>query len=403
MPLFLMPVLVVAMPPQDFGRLALFQALMAFVLVVTGCGLSGSLSRRFPELTVPEQARYVRSLAVVFAAIAAFVSFLALALGPWVAGVMGLPLRLLFLLGPAALSQQTVEICLVRLQMDDRAWSYAGIRLVQASLDAGFSLALVCGLKWGWEGRVLGNACASAAVAILSLAVCAGGDGPRVSKGFMKEALRFGLPLLPHSVAGVSTFWLDRLILTVVLGLGPVGVYSAAFQASGALGVLGTALNLAFVPWLYRCLAAAHSDASGGVSLRIAKVLVLLNTGLLAIGLAVGFGLQFLMWRFAPASYREAAPLVAAMTIGFALNAMYKTVCNLILFKGLTAKLSGVTVITSAASAGLLIILSSRWGLPGAAGSFLLTHAIQFLLTFRVAYRASPLPYRRAFRGLPRS
>ncbi len=80
----------------------------------------------------------------------------------------------------------------------------------------------------------------------------------RFSRDFARRALDFGLPLLPHSLAGwllsVSDRWLLGLLLGVAAAdaLAAVGVYSLGYQLGYAVSLVAISFNAAWLPFLYR-------------------------------------------------------------------------------------------------------------------------------------------------------
>ena len=67
-------------------------------------------------------------------------------------------------------------------------------------------------------------------------------------------ALAFSLPLVPHALAGWALEMSDRAILTRLLPLHDVGVYSLGYQLGAAMGLVTTAFNAAWVPFLFGTL-----------------------------------------------------------------------------------------------------------------------------------------------------
>jgi hypothetical protein len=71
----------------------------------------------------------------------------------------------------------------------------------------------------------------------------------------VREALAFGVPLVPH-VAGLFVLnAADRLVINKDLGLAQAGIYMVAVQITMAMAIVFDAINRAYVPWLFARLA----------------------------------------------------------------------------------------------------------------------------------------------------
>src|SRR5690606_2773692 len=71
---------------------------------------------------------------------------------------------------------------------------------------------------------------------------------------YIREILRFGVPLVPH-VAGVFLLVsVNRFVINVELGLAQTGIYMVAVQFSAALALVFESINKAYVPWLFERL-----------------------------------------------------------------------------------------------------------------------------------------------------
>ena len=161
-----------------------------------------------------------------------------------------------------------LTVSLAVAQARGAAVRYGTLQVSNTLLGLLFTLGLVVGLGWRWEGRALGHAAAALLVSGSGLALLRR-EGvisvwPRPSEIF--EALRFGLPLVPHALAAVALTTIDRLMVSGLAGESQAGVYFAGAQLMAPLALLGAAINQALVPWLFLCLAdpaAVQGDRAG--------------------------------------------------------------------------------------------------------------------------------------------
>ncbi len=109
-------------------------------------------------------------------------------------------------------------------------------------------------LHWGAGGRIMGQVLSVLAFAAVAVALM---YRDRLLSflvwrpDYLREALAFGLPLVPH-IAGIYLLsTVDRLVVNSKLGLAEAGIYVVAVQLSAAMALVFDAINKAYVPWLY--------------------------------------------------------------------------------------------------------------------------------------------------------
>lgn len=74
------------------------------------------------------------------------------------------------------------------------------------------------------------------------------------NQGYWKFTLLFNIPLLPHYLSQVLLNQSDRIVISVYCGDVQAGIFSIAYSVSMIIMVAVTAVNSAFVPWMYRSL-----------------------------------------------------------------------------------------------------------------------------------------------------
>jgi O-antigen/teichoic acid export membrane protein len=148
-------------------------------------------------------------------------------------------------------------------QVQGFAFRYGCWQVGFSILFLGVTLALVAGVGLGWKGYAIGQAFAAAALGTAGLLVIGQSSmlTLRFTRDHLAQALHFGLPLLPHTLAGVAIANMDRLILSGTVGPSETGMYFVAVQISSILVLFAGAANQAWVPWLFSQLANGSAAA----------------------------------------------------------------------------------------------------------------------------------------------
>ncbi len=141
-------------------------------------------------------------------------------------------------------------ILLIRLAIFQSAKNgvhFAIFRVGQAAVDAIASIVLILVFAWDWQGRLIGISAGillSASVALVSLAV-GGYLKLQPNRAYMLNALKFGLPLVPHVFGGMLLSTVDRVLISNVIGISATGIYMVAVQIGLGIYLVADACNRA--------------------------------------------------------------------------------------------------------------------------------------------------------------
>lgn len=253
----LLPLYTRFLSPAEYGIVALTVACTVVLGMLYPLGLRGAVSRMFYEGGTPEERK--ERLGTLWIAMMVSSAVMALALdraGPAL-GRLLLPdvpfepyLRYAVWTAFVGVLAQTP---LVLLQAQERATSYVALTLGAALVTAVITIFLVV-RGGGAEGYLRGALIGGAVAGVPYLVVTLRQIRPVVRWSVLGSALAFALPLVPHTVAGWALEMSDRAILTRLVPLHDVGVYSLGYQLGGAMGLLTTAFNAAWIPFLFGTL-----------------------------------------------------------------------------------------------------------------------------------------------------
>lgn len=394
-PFLLMPVLTRVLSPADYGLVAMFTIVLSIVGALTGLSVHGVISVRYFELDNEQLSQYVGACVVVLVASTTLVSFLAVLFGDALAILTGLPTDWLLVAVIISGMQFLVNIRLVLYQVTGNALRYGALQISQTVLNAAISLVLILLVGMAWEGRVIGQGVALVVISAIALWSLWHGDFMRWPVAFARitqDVLKFGLPLVPHTLGALMIVTVDRFVIVEMLGMASAGVYMVALQLGQVVGLLTESFNKAYAPWLMRKL--ADKDAVPRIAIvrgtYVYFVLLLLIACL--VGLLAPWFLQILVGK----SFQQASEFVIYMTLGFAFGGWYYMVTNYIFFESKTSLLAIVTAVAGLVNIPLTILLVKVNGLAGAAQAFMLTQFLSFAGTWWLAHKAHPMPWLKA-------
>jgi len=393
-PLLLIPVLTRVLSPSEYGRVAMFSVVTAFLIAVVGLNVHSSITVRYFEAQRAAFSRYLGTCLVILGVGTLALVVLALVCLSWLESVTQLPGAWIIVAVLVAAFTVVVQMRLAVWQCSIRPWPFGALRIAQSAADGLLSLLLVIALGLGWEGRAGGITAAAAGAAIASLLLLwrSRWINLAIDRDEARAALRFGVPLIPHTVGGMLIAMADRMMITSVLDTASTGIYMVALQIGMILGLVTESFNKAYAPWLLQALSHSRPARDRSIVLFTYAYFAIVSVAALALGVAAPPLLAVLVGE----QFRAAAPIVVYVALGFAFGGMYYMVTNYVAFARRTASLAAVTL-----SCGILNVVLSYWllrrnGVIGAAQAFMVAQAALFLGTWWLAHRARPMPWRRA-------
>ncbi len=390
-PFILLPVLTKMLSPTEFGKATSFLILAVMIGNFAGLSSHGFVSVRYFKTELAEFKGIVSSSVLCVCA----AHLLALVLLPLLFPVLDrwfdLSPRLVMFAAVAALLVSLNQIFLAIFQSSGRPMLYLRARLVQASAEILICIGLVLTIAPDSNSRIVSYVVALSASVYFGLRFCRSKNylGLGARRRHVRSLLAFSVPMLPHIVAGTATTYVDRVIVSSILGVDSLGVYMVGMQVGMAMSLVIEPINKAFAPWLFEQLAKGDAGANRMVVRNTYRFYV----GLVAAGLIVIVTSQVLFDRVIGAQYAAAKLLIPWMVLGFVFQGIYYSVVNYIFYAEQTGRLSMISS-ASALFGGLLsYALISRLGMAGAGVSFALTNLLLFVLAWWAASRMVPMPW----------
>lgn len=390
-PFVVLPLLARWLGPAEFGLVGGYLAIVNFAAVLAGLSVHGIISVVHFRQSPSQVPAYVRgALRLVLLTGLALLATLGLLSTP-LSRLTGIPAAWMWTAGLIAIGQFVVMLAMAVFQAREQPLRFGALQVGLATGWGALSLLLIGALSWDWRGRALGQLVAVAVVASLALWALARQGLLRSQEGPAPLAtlVRFGLPLLPHSLAAAVMAGADRLLLTSLGGAESAGLYFAAFQMAAVITVGAAAINQAWVPWLYRRLA-KPSHASGR---EVVRATYAIFAALMMLALVMALSAAWLVPLVAGDRYVPAVPLLKWLAPAAALSGMYYFVTNYFFYASRTGLLSTITVSVSALQLLLMFLWIPGHGAEGAAMAVLAGACVYWLSTWAVSHAVHPMPW----------
>ncbi|MEI7342866.1 oligosaccharide flippase family protein [Pectobacterium brasiliense] len=393
-PFILLPILTRYLTPTEYGQIAMFQILLSALTTFIGVNCTGAANRKYYDDNVDHET--LRSfngscVQILFFTLIVCLLF-SLALGEQLSVFLSIPLSWIIIAIMTSSFTFIATLLLGQWQIRNQAKCFGVFQVSSGIVNMMLSLQLVVFMKQGAAGRIDAQIITSIIIAILSIFLL---YKDKLLRLFVwrveqiKEALYFGIPLIPHNIGFFLLSSVDRFFINKEIGLAEAGIYMVAVQLSMALAIVFDALNKAYVPWLYGKL----KENNYQDKVKIVKY-TYLYFALLSLFALLAFLIGPVLFVFIVGEkYSEGAELVGWLCLGQIFGGMYLMVTNYIFFSKKNGRLALATIATGIINIMFLIIFIPFFGLVGAAYAFAISKLIQFILTWIVSFYSINMPW----------
>lgn len=207
-----------------------------------------------------------------------------------------------------------------------------------------------------------------------------------INKKMAVSAMKYSIPLIPHSVSGYLSVMLDRVLLNRIVGIQQVGLYGIANQFGNILNLVTSSINQAFTPWLYQKLEKKDESLSYEPIYKFAEISNVLCC--LAALLITMFSPELIQLMTTEEFYSSWQPIVF-ITFGYVLNGLYFFFSKS-LFLSYTKYVMIISLSTVFLNFIFNIILIPHYNYIGAGLSFLLSQFVSSMLALILSMKLVP-------------
>jgi len=209
------------------------------------------------------------------------------------------------------------------------------------------------------------------------------------NKKYIKDALFFGIPLIPHALGGWIITGIDRIFINSMVGVAATGIYTVGYQVGMIIGLLAHSFNLAWAPFLYEKL----KENNYSTKIKIVKFTYLYNIGIIFLALALSFIAPYFLKYFVSENFYFSYKYVIWIALANAFSGMYLMVVNYIFYVKKTYVLAWITFFSAFINIILNYFFIKANGAIGAAQATTLTALLQFALTWILSVRCFKMPW----------
>lgn len=387
----LVPILTRYLSPDEYGAAANFLTLISLTAVFAGLNIHGVVNVNYFKLS-PEKFRLSVSNAFLILSISSIAVLIVLyVMKDFLADKLGVSEQWIIAAGVIAASQFFTTINLKLWLSEEKASKHGRFEFYYALCMLGTVVIFIMLFDMGLEGRLWSIAVTAISFSILSFIILLKKQLLvfRFDWSSIKDALLFGVPLIPHTLATWAMSGLERFILTFMIGLSAAGLYSVGYQIAAIVGIVIASVNNAYLPYIMKKLN-GPSESSKRYLVRNSYLAFI---GFLLIAIFLSLLCIFILPYLVGEEYLASAEFIVWISLGYAFNGMYLLVAKYILYEKKMHYLSLVTVTSAIIHALSCFLFIDLFGAIGAAYSTALSYFISFILTWLLAQKVYPMPW----------
>lgn len=392
-PFMLLPILTRYLSQEEYGKIAMFQLLVSAFSGVVGVGVIGAATRKYFDNVSTSQLRAFNGACFhVFFISTVIISLFVCFYSRELSELLSIPVDWVFTALAISFLNFIIQIRLGQWQVRGQAKLFGILQVTSSIINVGLSLFFVVALKLNADGRIDASLITVLIMALVSFFFLKRDDLVNlftIKYKYIKEALNFGLPLMPHIIGVFLLASVDRYVVNDRLGLESAAIYMVSFQLSSTFSIVFDAINKVYIPWLFALLKNDVEEEK----LKVVKHTYLYFLFLL---LLVGAGFLFappIVVFIAGEKYQQAGDLIGFLCAGQIFNGMYLMVTNYIFYSKKTKLLSVITIITGVINVVLMVLFLECNGLIGVAQAFAIGQFLRFLFTWILSANVKRMPW----------
>ncbi|PIE69216.1 MAG: polysaccharide biosynthesis protein [Deltaproteobacteria bacterium] len=393
-PFLLLPVMTRYLTPNDYGLVAIFGIMVTLITPFVGCNMHGAYSRAYFATDRFDVDVYMGTVVgFVLVSGTAFLGVVYFFRGT-IGDLFSFPSSWVWIVPIVATSSVLAEIVLVAWQVREAPSSYGIFQNGRTLFEILGALFLVVVLGMGWQGRLISRIVIFVLFACLGIFVLLRGNwlSLRFNKSYLCHALSFGIPLIPHSLAGILNTTIDRIFITNMVGMTETGLYTVGYQIGSIIVLVAGAFNKAYVPWLFNKLNRDSWREKINI-VRLTYIYFFIST----LGVFIFSWISpLLMSVFVGKAFKDSTIFIIWIAMGSAFNGMYYMVVNYIFYAEKTYLLAWVTFLGAIINVVLNYFFIRLNGAVGAAQATSLSCFISFVFVWYLSAKAYRMPWKDA-------
>ncbi|MBX7046445.1 MAG: oligosaccharide flippase family protein [Ignavibacteria bacterium] len=390
-PFILLPVITRFLSPDEYGVYVTFQTLLSFFVPFLSLGTDASIIISYFKLSYEKFKEYFFNSFVIFLSLSAIVFVVFYFLSSQISDVVKFPSQWLMWVFAGCFFQYINDLNANLWQSFRKPHRYGVFKISYTILKNGLNLYFVISLGLSWQGLIYSQIITAVIFCSVSLVIFLRREyfNFDFNASFMKDSLRYGIPLSLHNLGAWAADLASRLILNSMVGIAATGEFGAGATLGMIVSLIQDSFNRAFAPYLFEQL----KNPTLGIKKSLVKKTYLYYIVIFIVAAIVGIAGSLAASTILGEKYKNSQQFIIWISFAYAFTGLYKMHVNYIFYEKKSKLLMLITLISGAVNILLCFWLIETNGAIGAAQAFLLSNAVSYAVTFYIANRLVPMPW----------
>ena len=342
--------------PEQLGIAANFDVLQSILMLLAGQAIVNALPYFYYDRSREEIGLLVSNL--LFIIIAVNLCFLIIIL--LIYGLIdeylhiGLFLQLLTLI--SVIANLLLSINLILYRLEEKPFVFLKLQLLQSLIYVFLLILLVVCLKKEALGKIYSAVFSCSIVCLLHIYLLykRGYLIWKIDRNSIGELLRFGIPLLPHSLSFWIKSGMDKILLTTFCGLSVNGLYSMAMSFGAIYSIFKVAFDNAYIPYLQKRISKMTFDNQKAEKKQLVRISYIISSVFFLLFFVVMFICWILIQYVLSDLYRDSFQFIPWILFSLTIYSFYSLVVQ---YPYTAKKTLGLGIITFSGSIILLFAI----------------------------------------------
>lgn len=381
----LLPFVSMYITPDELGMVTNFVIFSDIISLIAGLAIINAIPYLFYEQSKSENAKMVTYLLGYSLLICGIVTIIIVFFNESIYNKLGISVYLQCLAIPYIFFSLSTNINLIILRLENKAKVFSFFQLSRIILNLFMVILLVIVLKFGGRGKIFSDVLVVSSLSFFHIYMLCRKKmlTMELDMKYMKRLIKFGAPLMPHSLSSWLKSGVDKVFITSFCGLYQNGLYSMAISICQVYKLFNNSFENAYTPYLQKRLACITAETEQREKERIVKLTYGIWILFFLISLLTIVAAWFIINYVIDSKYQSSFIFVPWLILGYYIYAVYSMTIQFV-YK--MKKTLGLGIITFSGSIVQMIIgyyFIKEYGTLGAAyssalGAFLISSVMFF-------------------------
>ena len=209
------------------------------------------------------------------------------------------------------------------------------------------------------------------------------------NSGYLKEALKYSLPILPHSMSGVIADFVSKLFMNNQVSTASLGLVNLGFQFLNIIQTLQLSANNAYVPWSFDVMTRGKEEYP-----RLIRFADLVLRGTCIASLAMALFIKEVVQIMTNPTYTMAWTMVPIMVVACQIAGIYYFHVNALFYNKIATRYIFIATLTGNFISVLLsVLLTDKIGLMTPAIVLVIEKSITTTIVVLMSKKLEPIDF----------